>query len=90
MSVYDIGRVCVKTMGREAGNYCVIVDIIDKNYVIIDGLKVRRRRANFNHVEPTADIVDIKKGANHQTVETAIKKAKLDKKMKETFSIPTK
>jgi len=41
MSVYDIGRVCVKTMGREAGNYCVIVDIIDKNYVIIDGLKVR-------------------------------------------------
>lgn len=90
MSVYDIGRVCVKTMGREAGNYCVIVDIIDKNYVIIDGLKVRRRRANFNHVEPTADMIDIKKGADHQTVETAIKKAKLDKKMKETFSIPTK
>ena len=90
MSVYDIGRVCVKTMGREAGNYCVIVDIIDKNYVIIDGLKVRRRRANFNHVEPTADMVEIKKGADHKTVEAAIKKANLDKKMKETFSIPTK
>jgi large subunit ribosomal protein L14e len=90
MSVYDIGRVCVKTMGREAGNYCVIVDIIDKNYVIIDGLKVRRRRANFNHVEPTADMVEIKKGADHKTVEAAIKKAKLDKKMKETFSIPIK
>ncbi|MBY9018429.1 MAG: 50S ribosomal protein L14e [Candidatus Lokiarchaeota archaeon] len=90
MSVYDIGRVCVKTMGREAGNYCVIVDVIDKNYVIIDGLKVRRRRANFNHVEPTADMVDIKKGADHQTVEAAIKKAKLEEKMKETFSIPIK
>ncbi|MHA1669505.1 MAG: 50S ribosomal protein L14e [Promethearchaeota archaeon] len=90
MSVYDIGRVCIKTMGREAGNYCIIVDVIDKNYVIIDGLKVRRRRANFNHIEPTADMVDIKKGATHQTVEAAIKKAKLDKKMKETFSIPIK
>ena len=90
MSVYDIGRVCIKTMGREAGNYCVIVDVIDKNYVIIDGLKVRRRRANFNHVEPTTDMVDIKKGADHQAVEAAIKKAKLDKKMKETFSIPIK
>ena len=90
MSVYDIGRVCVKTMGREAGNYCVIVDIIDKNYVIIDGLKVRRRRANFNHLEPTADIVEFKKGADHKTVEAAIKKAKLEKKMNETFSIPTK
>ncbi|MHA1242872.1 MAG: KOW motif-containing protein, partial [Promethearchaeota archaeon] len=33
MSVYDIGRVCVKTTGREAGRYCVVVDIIDKNYV---------------------------------------------------------
>ena len=90
MSVYDIGRVCIKTMGREAGKYCVIVDIIDKNYVVIDGLKVRRRRANFNHVEPTADMVEIKKGADHKAVEDAIKKAKLDKKMKETFSIPIK
>ena len=90
MSVYDIGRVCVKTMGREAGNYCVIVDVIDKNYVIIDGLKVRRRRANFNHVEPTTDMVESKKGADHQAVEAAIKKAKLDKKMKKTFSIPIK
>jgi len=35
-------------------------------------------------------MVDIKKGADHQTVEAAIKKAKLDKKMKETFSIPIK
>ncbi|MFX1496549.1 MAG: 50S ribosomal protein L14e [Promethearchaeota archaeon] len=88
MSIYDIGRVCVKTMGREAGNYCVIVDIIDKNFVIIDGLKVRRRRVNYNHIEPLADIIEIKKGAKHEDVETAIKKAKLDKRMKETVEIP--
>lgn len=88
MSIYDIGRVCVKTMGREAGNYCVIVDIIDKNFVIIDGLKIRRRRVNYKHVEPLADKVEIKKGAKHEDVEAAIKKAKLDKKMKETVEIP--
>ena len=52
MSIYDIGRVCVKTMGREAGNYCVIVDIIDKNYLLVDGLKVKRRRVNFPAVPP--------------------------------------
>lgn len=90
MSVYDIGRLCVKTMGREAGHYCIIVDIIDKNYLLIDGLKVRRRRVNFNHIEPLADTVDIKKGAKHEDVEAAIKKAKLDKKMNETISIPIK
>ena len=90
MSVYDIGRVCIKTTGREAGNYCVIIEIIDKNYALIDGLKVRRRRVNFNHIEPTIDMIEIKKGANHKTVEEAIKKAKLGKKMKETFSITIK
>jgi large subunit ribosomal protein L14e len=88
MSVYDIGRVCVKTMGREAGNYCVIVDIIDKNYILIDGLKVKRRRVNFNHIEPGSDVIEIKKGAKHKDVEEAIKKAKLEKKFKEKIAIP--
>lgn len=90
MSVYDIGRLCVKTMGREAGHYCVIVDVIDKNYLLIDGLKVRRRRANYNHIEPTPEVIEIKKGASHEQVEAAIKKAKLEKKMKEPVSIPIK
>ena len=88
MSVYDIGRVCVKTMGREAGNYCVIVDIIDKNYLLIDGLKVKRRRVNYNHIEPTTDMIAIKKGAKKKDIEDAIKKAKLDKKFKEKITIP--
>lgn len=90
MSVYDIGRLCVKTTGREAGHYCVIVDIIDKNYVLIDGLTVRRRRANYKHVEPLADMIEIKKGAQHDAIEAAIKKAKLTKKMKESVPIPIK
>ncbi|MHA2391334.1 MAG: 50S ribosomal protein L14e [Promethearchaeota archaeon] len=90
MSVYDIGRLCVKIMGREAGHYCVIVDIIDKNYLLIDGLKIRRRRVNYRHIEPLTDSIDIKKGAKHEDVEAAIKKAKLEKKMKEIISIPIK
>jgi large subunit ribosomal protein L14e len=90
MSIYDIGRICVKTMGREAGSYCVVVDIIDKNYVLIDGLKIRRRRANYKHIEPTAETITIKKGASHNDITTAIKKAKLEKKMNEIVPIPTK
>jgi len=90
MSVYDIGRLCVKTMGREAGVHCVIVDIIDKNYLLIDGLKVRRRRVNYRHIEPITETIEIKKGASHEQIEAAIKKAKLEKKMKELISIPIK
>jgi len=90
MSVYDIGRLCIKTMGRESGHYCIIVDVIDKNYLLIDGLKVRRRRVNYKHIEPLADSIDIKKGAKHEEIEAAIKKAKFEKKMKEIISIPIK
>ncbi|MFX1418309.1 MAG: 50S ribosomal protein L14e [Promethearchaeota archaeon] len=90
MSIYDIGRLCVKTTGRETGYYCVIVDIIDKNYLLIDGMKVRRRRVNYKHIEPIAETVEIKKGASHEEVEVAIKKAKLGKKMSEPVSIPIK
>lgn len=77
-------------MGRESGYYCVIVDVIDKNYLLIDGLKVRRRRINYKHIEPITETVEIKKGASHEEVEAAIKKAKLEKKMKELVSIPIK
>ncbi len=77
-------------MGREAGCHCVIVDILDKNYLLIDGLKVRRRRVNYNHIEPISEILEIKKGASHEEVEAAIKKAKLEKKMSESVSIPIK
>ena len=90
MSVYDIGRVCVKTTGREAGKYCIVVDIIDKNYLLIDGLNVRRRRANYRHLEPITETIQIKKGASHSDIETAIKNANLEKKLKEIVSIPTK
>ncbi len=90
MSIYDIGRLCVKTTGRETGYYCVIVDIIDKNYLLIDGMKVRRRRVNYKHIEPITETIEIKKGASHEEVEAAIKKAKLGKKMSETVSIPIK
>jgi len=51
---------------------------------------VRRRRVNYKHIEPLVDSIDIKKGAKHEEVEAAIKKAKLEKKMKETVSIPKK
>jgi large subunit ribosomal protein L14e len=74
-------------MGREAGYYCIIIDIIDKNYILIDGLKIRRRRVNYKHVEPTTDIIDIKKGAEHKAVEDAIKKAKKTKLMNQTVSL---
>ncbi len=60
--MYEIGRVCIKIAGRDAGNTAVIVDKVDENYVLIDG-NVRRRKCNIHHLEPTKDIIKIKKAA---------------------------
>ncbi len=85
--VYEIGRVCVKVSGREAGNYCVVVDVIDKNYALIEGPNIRRRRANFKHLEPIDSKVDIKKGASDKDLAAAIKKAGLEAKMSSMVKI---
>jgi len=85
MSIYDIGIVCKKTMGREKDKYCAVVDIIDKNYLLIDGLSVKRRRVSKNHIEiedeKKPEYIKIKKGATHDKVVAAITKAKLEKKL---------
>ncbi len=84
--IYDIGRICIKIAGREAGRKCVIVDIINDNYVLITGPKtltgVRRRRANLKHLEPTNMKIDIKKGASDEEVILALEKKKMLNEMK--------
>jgi large subunit ribosomal protein L14e len=87
MPAIEVGRLCVKVYGREAGRKCVIVDIIDENFVLITGPKsltgVRRRRANIDHIEPLDKKVEISKGASDEEVLKAIEKAGLVEFMKE-------
>ncbi len=80
MPVFEVGRVAYKTLGREAGYPCVVVEVIDKSYVLVDGSKIRRRRANVRHLAPIPDKLDLKKGASSADVGKAIKAAKLEDK----------
>jgi len=77
MPVIEVGRICVKLTGREAGRKCVVVDVIDKSFVLITGPKtltgIKRRRANINHVEPLQDKMKIKRGASDEEVAEALK-----------------
>jgi large subunit ribosomal protein L14e len=72
----EIGRVCVKIAGRDAGKKCVVVELLDKNLVMIDG-ETRRRKCNLEHIEPLDKKVEIKKGASHEEVIAALKSAGL-------------
>ncbi len=72
MPAIEVGRICVKKFGRETGKKCVIIDVMDKSFVLITGPKkvtgVKRRRVNLNHIEPLQDKLDIKRGASDDEV----------------------
>jgi len=83
VTAIDVGRICIKLTGREAGRKCVIVDTVDKSFVLITGPKnvsgVKRRRVNVTHIEPLQDKVDLKRGASDEEVSEVLKAAdKLD------------
>lgn len=72
MPAVEVGRICVKTAGRQVGQKCVIVDVMDKSFVLITGPKavtgVKRKRTNINHVRPLEDKLDLKRGASDEEV----------------------
>jgi len=69
----EVGRLCMKIAGRDAGKKCVVVDVIDNGFVMIDG-ETRRRKCNIAHVEPLKETTNLKKGASHTDVVKALEK----------------
>ena len=59
MASIEVGRVCVKTAGWEAGERCAIIDIIDDNFVEVVGEGVKNRRCNINHLEPLDETIEV-------------------------------
>ena len=71
--MFDVGRVCTKLAGRDAGKKCVIVDIIDSQHVLIDG-ETRRRKCNVSHLIAEDKKLDIAKDASHEDVASVFEK----------------
>jgi large subunit ribosomal protein L14e len=76
MPAVEVGRVCLKKFGRDAGGRCVIVDVIDKNFVLVTGPKevtgVRRRKVNISHLELTEGKIEISEEASDAEVRNAL------------------
>lgn len=68
---FEIGRVCVKLAGRDAGKKCAVIDIVDDRHVMIDG-ETRRRKCNIAHLEPTLKTVQLSQKASHDDVLAAL------------------
>ena len=79
MPAIEVGRICVKQAGREIGKKCVVIDVMDKSFVLVTGPKkvtgIKRRRVNINHVMPLQDKVDVKRGASDEEVSSVLESA---------------
>lgn len=88
----DVGRICMKIAGKDAGKKVVVVDVLEGNFVTIDG-PVKRKRCNISHLEPLEEIVSLKKNASHDEVLKALSKIGIEapeSKKKERKEKPVK
>lgn len=85
VATLEVGRLCIKIAGREAGRYCVILKNIDSNFVMITGPRaltgVKRRKCNIEHLEPTQYLLKIKEDASDKDVIEAYDKMGLLSKL---------
>ncbi len=76
MPAIEVGRICVKQSGRENGKKCVVIDVMDKSFVLVTGPKkitgIKRRRVNINHIMPLQDKIEVKRGASDEEVAQAL------------------
>jgi large subunit ribosomal protein L14e len=67
----EIGKLAIKIAGRDAGQECVVIDVIDKNFVMIEG-NTRRKKCNIGHLHFLPHKLKVKKGATRAEVKKAM------------------
>ena len=79
MALIEVGRVCVKKFGRDAGKRAVITKVIDKSFVnIISSGRLMERKCNIKHLELLAEKIDA--GSKEQLARVLeIDQSKLDR-----------
>ena len=85
----EVGRVCVKIAGRDSGKKCVVVEVLEGSFVLIDG-ETRRRKCNIMHLEPVDETVKLAKGASHDAVCKALDIKAVHVKSKKPAARPRK
>jgi len=88
MAVLEVGRICMKIAGREAGSYCAVIKPAgaakeEKSFVFITGPKlltgIKRRKCNIDHLRATEFKLEISEDASDEQIVEAYEKSGLIK-----------
>jgi len=69
MKALDVGSVCIKTSGRKAGEKVVVLELVDNNFVIIQGAKVKKKKCNLSHLMPLGKTINVGKSITQKELE---------------------
>ncbi|HLD42193.1 MAG TPA: hypothetical protein VJB06_04090 [archaeon] len=76
--LFETGRLCLKTAGREAGGLCVVLDKVDNDFVLVTGPRVlsgvKKRKCNIAHLEPLSVKLKMKSDAGDEDILEMLKK----------------
>ena len=70
----EIGQICIKTRGREAGRKAVVLSAEKNGRVLIDGTKIKRKECNILHLFPLKEKIKVGKDAKHEEIVKALEK----------------
>jgi len=59
MNAIEKGSVCIKTAGRNSGEKIVVLKLIDKTFVEIEGIRIKKKRCNITHLFPTGKKIEV-------------------------------
>ncbi|HUB92661.1 MAG TPA: hypothetical protein VL945_01750 [Candidatus Saccharimonadales bacterium] len=82
MALVEVGRVCIKKFGRDAGDKAVVTKVMDANFVeIMTHTRPKARKANIKHLEFLFEKIDPKNTAElNSTLEIEAKKERAQPK----------
>jgi len=56
----EVGRVCVKKYGRDAGSRAVITKILDNGFVnVMTAVRPKERKCNTSHLEFLNEVINV-------------------------------
>jgi len=60
MALLEVGRVCIKKYGRDAGSRAVVMKVLDNGFVsVVTSVRQKERKCNPNHLEFLNETVDV-------------------------------
>lgn len=71
--IFVAGRICYQTHGRTAGSKVIVVDKATKGFVMIEGAKTKKSKANITHLLPTTKKVTLPANYTKKDLTEALK-----------------